>query len=450
MDQTTTQERFKRGAADAGRFFKYIADFVGFTQDDSATIRSTQLIVEKYIPSMVSGFYVQLLRFPATRRLFLKKDGTIDQDYLELRMQHQVNFWRRAASGVYEDDFARFVDYVGRSHTSHGADPRIYIPERYVIGMIGYVQQRIGEALHAELHDLDPDFEVQASKAWNKFLMVLLEMLSRSYSPEKDEQTFAPPQLINEAPVMQLAVETYERTLGIARSVDTKEVYVGRVEEIPEGERKIIQVDDLSIGVFHHRGQWVALHNSCLHRGGPVCEGKLVEDTLTCPWHGYEYDVKTGQLLFDPSAQLPSYPVEIRSDGIYIRIQTMILDEEPASLEGLFSPSKPAPAAAPLQANEFLISQLQPGKVMQVKYDGQPVAVYNLDGVFYATHDRCTHVGGPLSQGHMEGRMIICPWHDSCFDVTNGDVTCGPAKIPVKTYRVTVEGEKGRVEALDG
>ena len=76
--------------------------------------------------------------------------------------------------------------------------------------------------------------------------------------------------------------------------------------DIPEGERKIVTVDALSIGVFHHKGQWIALRNSCLHRGGPVCTGSLVDDTLTCPWHGFQYNVNSGQLLVDPSAFLDS------------------------------------------------------------------------------------------------------------------------------------------------
>ena len=145
MTEISSQERFKRGAADAGSFFNYIAEFVGFNDEDAATIRETRFVVEKYIPSIVAGFYSQLLRFPSTRKLFQKKDGTIDMEYLQLRMQHQANFWRRAAAGKYDEDFARFVDYVSRAHTSKGADPKIYVQERYVIGMVSFVQQRILE-----------------------------------------------------------------------------------------------------------------------------------------------------------------------------------------------------------------------------------------------------------------------------------------------------------------
>jgi nitrite reductase/ring-hydroxylating ferredoxin subunit len=142
----------KRGAEDAGRYFRYMADFVGFTQAHADTIRETALIIEKYIPDVVSKFYAHLLRYPPTRKYFLKQDGSIDQDYLQLRMHHLTNFWRRTAGGVYDDDYARYVDYVGRAHTSQGADPHLYIPERYVIGQVGFMQHAISEAIVKDLY----------------------------------------------------------------------------------------------------------------------------------------------------------------------------------------------------------------------------------------------------------------------------------------------------------
>ncbi|HEX6305968.1 MAG TPA: Rieske 2Fe-2S domain-containing protein [Anaerolineales bacterium] len=445
MAEMTTQERFKRGAADAWPFFQYMADFVGFKDEDARTIHETRFVIEKYIPTIVAGFYAQLLRFPATRQLFQKKDGSLDQEYLELRMQHQASFWRRAASGEYDEDFARFVDYVGRAHTSQGADPNIYIPERYVIGMVGYVQQRIFEALEAELGEIDRDLQRRATKAWSAFLMVLLEMLSRSYGQPRDEEEFRGRLEIDDEAMMRLAVDTYERSLGIARLIEYKDVFVARIDDIPDGKRKIIEVDGLSIGVFHHKGAWVALHNSCLHRGGPVCEGKLEADTLTCPWHGYQYDVRDGKLLLDPSANLTRYPVETRDGEVYIRVQTLVRDEEEVSLNDILPAAGLVPEAASLAANEFWAGKLSPGEITQVEVEGQAVAVYNVDGQYFATHNRCTHAGGPLSQGRLDGRNVICPWHDSCFDVRSGEATCGPAKRAVRTYQVQIDGDVGHV-----
>ncbi|MCB0258061.1 MAG: non-heme iron oxygenase ferredoxin subunit, partial [Anaerolineae bacterium] len=91
-------------------------------------------------------------------------------------------------------------------------------------------------------------------------------------------------------------------------------------------------------------------------------------------------------------------------------------------------------------------ADLQPGQAMALTVDNATVAVYNVDGTFYATQDECTHVDGPLSEGDMEGSTIICPWHASCFDVTTGAVLKGPAREPLKTYKVVVDGDVASVE----
>ena len=98
-----------------------------------------------------------------------------------------------------------------------------------------------------------------------------------------------------------------------------------------------------------------------------------------------------------------------------------------------------------LQPNEFLVSEIRPGQIGLVEVDFEDVAVYNVGGTFYATHDACTHAEGPLHTGDLRGNQVVCPWHNSCFDVTNGEVTCGPATDPLRTYRVMIDGDLGRV-----
>jgi nitrite reductase/ring-hydroxylating ferredoxin subunit len=453
MEPKSSQELpARKGSSDAGDYFRYMSEFVGFGARDAEAIKETRLIIEKYIPEIVGKFYSQLLSYPPTRKIFLKKEGSLDQEYLQLRMHHLTNFWRRTAAGVYDEDYARFVDYVGRAHTSHGADPKIFIPERYVIGQIGLVQHIISEALHSELHQVDPDLEDRASRAWNLLMMVVLEMLARAYSDERaveGEGTRAP---VDPETVHQLAVHIYERNLGMYRSIEYKDIKVGGVDEIPDGERKIIEAEGISIGVFHHKGSWYALRNSCLHRGGPVCTGMLKGDVITCPWHGYQYNLTSGVLLLDPSASLEMYPVEVRDGEIYLRIPVVEMDTQAVQLElkSAEAGEQPAPsegAARPsLKSNEFLVNDLQPGHIGLVRVDGEDVAVYRIGGEFYATQNSCTHADGPLDEGNLEGYGVVCPWHDSRFDVRDGKVLRGPATTPLKTYRVIVEGDIARVE----
>ena len=442
---TTTPQRYttKQGAADAGRYFRYMAEFVGFTQADADAIKESRFIIEKHLPDIVGKFYSHLLRYPPTRKFFFGKDGRLDQEYLQLRMHHLTNFWRRTASGIYDDDYARYVDYVGRAHTSHGADPNIYIPERYVMGQVGFVQHALSEALQKELHEIDPDLEMRAVKAWNLLMMVILELLSRAYNDEHEAEADHATMDIDHGAVFQLAVETYERDLGLYRSIEHKDVVVARAADIPEGERKLVQVDGLSIGVFHHQGNWYALRNSCLHRAGPVATGSLEGDILTCPWHGYQYYVSNGQLLTDSSAHLDMYPVIVSDGDVILRIPIMIMGSPPVSL----NQAPPAPAEhQTLKEHEFRAGDLKPGQAKLVYLNGEGVAVYNVGGRFYATQDACTHADGPLSEGDLDGTTVVCPWHRSCFNVTDGQVLCGPATQSVKTFRVVVEGEIGRVE----
>lgn len=420
----------KRGAEDSGKYFKYMADFVGFTSADADIIRQTKPIIEKHLPEIVSKFYSHLLRYPPTRKFFLKKDGSVDQDYVELRMRHLTNFWLRTADGVFDDDYARYVDYVGRAHTSHGADPKIYIAERYVIGQVGFIAHAISEALTKELRHQDEEFEIRAIEAWDNLMMVILEMLSRAYGTEREAETFDALVPIDQGAVEQLAEEAFEREHAGQKPIALKKIRVAQTDEIPEGERKLVQVDTLSIAVFHYEGKWYALRNMCLHRGGPVGTGQLANCTLTCPWHGFQYDITDGHLLVDPNAKLDTYEVIEENGAIHLQVPDI----------------HSVPIQASTKPNEFRVNEVKPGQSRLIQVDGENVAVYNVSGTFYATQDTCTHRGGSLSDGTLDGTMIICPIHGSCFDVTTGDVLQGPANKPLKTYHVIIEGELAHVE----
>lgn len=95
-----------------------------------------------------------------------------------------------------------------------------------------------------------------------------------------------------------------------------------------------------------------------------------------------------------------------------------------------------------LKDNQFRIDAVPPGSALLVG----DAAVFNVAGSFCATHAKCTHRGGPLSEGQLDGSTVTCPWHGAQFNVCTGAVLRGPATERVKTYRVIVEGEIGRVE----
>ena len=79
------------------------------------------------------------------------------------------------------------------------------------------------------------------------------------------------------------------------------------------------------------------------------------------------------------------------------------------------------------------------------KVEEIPVAVFNVDGTFYAIHNTCTHAGGPLSDGILDGTTVMCPWHGWAFDVTTGHLG-GMDKGGVASYPVKLENDEILVE----
>ena len=90
---------------------------------------------------------------------------------------------------------------------------------------------------------------------------------------------------------------------------------VARAEEIPPGTGKQVSLGDRVIALFNVDGTFYAMDGVCLHRGGPVGEGDLEGTIVTCPWHGFQYDVTTGCNVMDPDIGLQPYKVEV-TDGV--------------------------------------------------------------------------------------------------------------------------------------
>jgi nitrite reductase/ring-hydroxylating ferredoxin subunit/hemoglobin-like flavoprotein len=452
LDTAHQQEVASAGAEDAGRYFRYMADYVGFTDADAAAIRQTQPIIEKHLPAIVSKFYAHLLRYGPTRKYFLHADGTLNQEYLELRMRHLTNFWLRTAEGVYDDDYARYVDYVGRAHTARGADPNIYIAERYVIGQVGMMQHAISAAINQELSAAGSSVEFPAAEAWDKLMMVILELLARAYGDERAPERFEPQQAVDQEFIGDLAERAVAQEQGAGPAVPVRTVTVATAAEIPPGARKIVQVGNLSIGVFHHGDEWFAVRNSCVHRGGPVATGTLLGDVLTCPWHGFQFNLRTAQCLADPKAKLDRYGVAVVDGQVCLEVPDPAAGGITAPLSpataGSIAPTNGTPGGAPvLAANQFLVTDIPPGRMRLLTVDGVDVTVYNVGGTLYAAEDACTHAGGPLHEGELKDNIVTCPWHFSCFDVQTGAPTCPPATAPLRTYPVTVDGPIGIVGA---
>ena len=90
--------------------------------------------------------------------------------------------------------------------------------------------------------------------------------------------------------------------------------------EMPPGTGKVVEVNGKTIAVFNCEGTFYAIDNTCKHRGGPLGEGNLSGTTVTCPWHGWEYDVSTGKCQLDSSIQVQTFDVKIEGDDILVLV----------------------------------------------------------------------------------------------------------------------------------
>ena len=91
-------------------------------------------------------------------------------------------------------------------------------------------------------------------------------------------------------------------------------------QEIPADSGKVCEVGDKSIAVFRVEGQFYAIDNMCKHRGGPLAEGPIDGSQVTCPWHGWLYDVKTGECLNNADVCQDKYAVKVEGDDILVEI----------------------------------------------------------------------------------------------------------------------------------
>ena len=118
---------------------------------------------------------------------------------------------------------------------------------------------------------------------------------------------------------------------------------IGRVGEIPPGQRRIVDLEGRSIGVFNVKGTFYALRNTCPHQSGPLCRGQIrglllatdqrhleltrEDEIVRCPWHGWEFDITNGRSIFNPHrVRVRSYQVTVEPDDA----AASSLEEDPA------------------------------------------------------------------------------------------------------------------------
>ena len=93
-----------------------------------------------------------------------------------------------------------------------------------------------------------------------------------------------------------------------------------KVSELEKGSGRSLEIAGQKIGLFNVDGKFYALADACIHRGGPLGDGHLEGSKVTCPWHAWDFDVKTGDCVTMPGSKQKSFKVKTEKDGIYVEL----------------------------------------------------------------------------------------------------------------------------------
>jgi protoglobin len=165
--------------ADMQGFLQELMEFTGFTDADIAIVRRTAPTLLKHEDAITDALYEHFLKFPAAARFFLLPDGTPDQPRLE-RRKHSLGRWlHETAEAAMTHDFAYYLLAVGLSHSHRSVGPGGKVPPHLMVGAMSLAQQAFARIFREDIGDLSEAFE--ASLAWNKLLMIHLNVLLIGY-----------------------------------------------------------------------------------------------------------------------------------------------------------------------------------------------------------------------------------------------------------------------------
>ena len=101
----------------------------------------------------------------------------------------------------------------------------------------------------------------------------------------------------------------------------SKLVKIAETKDLLPGAGKVVETDGHSIALFNVAGTFHAIDNTCTHQGGPLGEGELAGEVVTCPWHGAEFNVKTGEVLKPPARKgVQSFPIQVQGNDVLVEL----------------------------------------------------------------------------------------------------------------------------------
>ena len=97
-------------------------------------------------------------------------------------------------------------------------------------------------------------------------------------------------------------------------------IKLGKVDDLADGRAMVVEVEGQQIAIFHVGEHFYALEASCPHEGGPLADGVIEGLHVVCPWHAYDFHLKTGECGLDPDLRALTYPVKVQNGDLFIEM----------------------------------------------------------------------------------------------------------------------------------
>ena len=169
------------GIVDWSARMKEMVDFVALTPAELGLVQATAPLLERHAEELTSAIYDHFLQFPKARQFFLTDDGEVDQEHIDRRKHSLIRWLRGSLDFKVDEEFPVFLLALGLVH-SHPPAHRAHlgsIPSGFMIGTISFAQTALAQLFLQEMDDAEA--AIKASMAWNKALMVQLDVLLAGY-----------------------------------------------------------------------------------------------------------------------------------------------------------------------------------------------------------------------------------------------------------------------------
>lgn len=178
---------------DLGYRFQYLAEFMGFTEEDIKVIHGGAALLAPLVPALVDAVYAKLITYDATWRHFVpRQDGytgeipvkledlTMDHPQIKFRKQHLARYLEKLVTAPYDGKMVQYLDFVGKIHTPKAGNPHINVPLVQMNALMGFVADAVNATILGSA--LAPEDKTRAVRAFSKLLWLQNDLINRHYA----------------------------------------------------------------------------------------------------------------------------------------------------------------------------------------------------------------------------------------------------------------------------